>query len=417
MLNRVWFFFFLISFIFIGYQALSGRADVLNLAVDGVFKSAKTSAEIAVGLIGVMTLWMGLMRLGEKAGLIAYLSKISQPLLSKLMPEVPKNHPAFGSVTVALTANMLSLYNASTPMGIKAMQDLQSLNSNKEVASNAQIVFLALKCSSLSIVPVNVFLLRAQFGAEAPADIFIPILLASFCSTIVALFCVAVAQKLSIVNGVMLIYIGTLLTVFLGVIVYLLTLSAHQLGTFSGMAGNGALLLLIFSFVLIAGFKKVSVYDEFVEGAKEGFHQSIKLIPYLVAMLMAIGLLRSSGVLEYFISIIADLASFFTSDLRFIDALPTAMMKFFSGSGAKALMIESMQHYGVDSFSGRLAAIFNECTETTFYILAVYLGAVGIKEGRHVLACSLIGNVAGIIAAIFVCYWFYGTVLEKNGFY
>ena len=408
MLNRVWFFFFVSSVIFILYQFALGEIDVLSRAVDGIFKSAKTSAEIAIGLVGVMTLWMGLMKLAEKAGLITLLSKASQPILSRLMPEVPKNHPAFGTVTVALTANMLSLYNASTPMGIKAMEDLQALNPKKDTITEAQIVFLALKCSSLAIVPVNVFLLRSQMGAIAPADIFIPILLASFCSTIVALICVVIAQKLPLINSLLLLYLGAILASFFGVISFLLTLSAQELSSISTQAGNGLLLLMIFSFVLVAGVKGVAVYDEFIEGAKEGFKQSITLIPYLVAMLMAIGLLRSSGIFDLFISVIAQFVSFFNGDTRFIEALPTAMMKPFSGSGAKALMIESMQHNGVDSFSGRLSAIFNECTETTFYILAIYLGAVGIKKGRHVLSCCLVADIAGIIASIFVCYWFYG---------
>ena len=408
MLNRVWLVFFVVSFIFIVYKVLIGAPQVLTASVDGIFSSAKTSAQIAIGLIGVMSLWMGLMKVGEKAGLIRFLSKISQPLLSKLMPEIPKNHPAFGSVTIAFSANMLSLYNASAPMGIKAMQDLHELNPNKDTASNAQIVFLVLKSSALSIVPVNVFLFRSQMGAAAPADIFIPILLASLCTTVVALLCLAIVQRLPLMNSIALLYIGAGIAVITGGISYLLTLTATQLGTVSTLTGNGILLLMIFSFVLMAGIRNKPVYDDFVEGAKEGFQQAIKLIPYLVAMLMAIALLRSSGVLDGAVLLISKIVGLFTNDLRFVDALPTALMRPFSGSGARALMIESMQHYGVDSFAARLSAMFNECTETTFYILAMYLGAVGIKRSRHALACCLISDVIGIISAIFICYWFYG---------
>ena len=408
MLNRVWLLFFAVSFLFTIYRVFIGEPDVLTTSVDAIFASAKTSAKIAIGLIGVMSLWMGLMKVGEKAGLIHFFSKISQPILSKMMPEIPRNHPAFGSVTIAFSANFLSLYNASAPMGIKAMQDLQQLNPNKETASNAQIVFLVLKSSALSIVPVNVFLFRSQMGAASPADIFIPIILASLCTTVIALLCLAVVQRLPLMNAISLLYIGCGIAIVGGGIAYLLTLSATQLGKVSTLTGNGILLLMVFSFVLVAGIKNKPVYDDFVEGAKDGFHQAIKLIPYLVAMLMAIGLLRSSGVLDDAVMLIAKVVGLFTSDLRFVDALPTALMRPFSGSGARALMLESMQHYGVDSFAGRLSAMFNECTETTFYILAMYLGAVGIKRSRHALACCLISDVAGIISAILICYWFYG---------
>ncbi len=408
MLNRVWLVFFSVSFIFIVFRVFAGEPEVLTESVDGIFSGAKTSAQIAIGLIGVMSLWMGLMKVGERAGLVRFFSRISQPLLSKLMPEIPENHPAFGSVTIAFSANMLSLYNASTPMGIKAMQDLQELNPDKDTASNAQIVFLVLKSSAMSVVPVNVFLFRSQMGAPAPADIFIPILLASLCTTVTALFCLAAVQRLPLISSVALVYTGAGIAAVTGAIAYLLTLSASQLGTVSALTGNGILLLMVFSFVLMAGFRKKPVYDDFVEGAKEGFRQAIKLIPYLVAMLTAIALLRSSGVLDNAVSLISSLAGLFTTDLRFVDALPAALMRPFSGSGARALMIESMQHYGVDSFTARLSAMFNECTETTFYILALYLGAVGIKHSRHALACCLISDAAGIISAIVICYWFYG---------
>nr|WP_282446650.1 nucleoside recognition domain-containing protein [Shewanella sp. 1CM18E] len=389
-------------------QLLTGQTQVLSQSVDAIFSSAKLAAEIALGLVGVLSLWMGLMRVGEKAGVVAVFSRMFEPLLSKLMPEVPRGHPAYGSVTMNLTANMLGLDNAATPLGLKAMQDLQTLNPNKHVATNAQILFLVLNTSSITLVPVTVFLYRAQQGAAAPADIFLPILLATTASTLAGLTIVALVQRLSLLNAVVLAYAGVILSSIIGLVFYLSTLTVTAIGEVSTALGNGILLLLIFSFVLVAGIRKVAVYDEFIEGAKEGFAQSIKLIPYLLAMLLAIALLRASGALDYLLQIIAGFVAFAGGDVRFVDAMPTAIMKPFSGSGARAMMLETMQHYGVDSFAGRLAAILQGSTETTFYVLAVYFGAVGIRNGRHALACGLFADLAGIIAAILVCYQFYG---------
>nr|WP_275973953.1 nucleoside recognition domain-containing protein [Shewanella pneumatophori] len=389
-------------------QLLTGQIQVLSESVDAIFSSAKLAAEIALGLVGVLSLWMGLMRVGEKAGVVAVFSRMFEPLLSKLMPEVPRGHPAYGSVTMNLTANMLGLDNAATPLGLKAMQDLQTLNPNKHVATNAQILFLVLNTSSITLVPVTVFLYRAQQGAAAPADIFLPILLATTVSTLAGLTIVALVQRLSLLNAVVLAYAGVILSSLIGLVFYLSTLTVTAIGEVSTALGNGILLLLIFSFVLVAGIRKVAVYDEFIEGAKEGFSQSIKLIPYLLAMLLAIALLRASGALDYLLQIIAGIIAFAGGDVRFVDAMPTAIMKPFSGSGARAMMLETMQHYGVDSFAGRLAAILQGSTETTFYVLAVYFGAVGIRNGRHALACGLFADLAGIIAAILVCYQFYG---------
>nr|WP_275660411.1 nucleoside recognition domain-containing protein [Shewanella sp. Isolate13] len=389
-------------------EVLTGHTQILSESVSAIFSSSKLAAEIALGLIGVLSLWMGLMRVGEKAGVVAVFSKMFEPLLSKLMPEVPRGHPAFGSVTMNLTANMLGLDNAATPLGLKAMQDLQTLNPNKSVATNAQILFLVLNTSSITLVPVTVFLYRAQQGAAAPADVFLPILLATTASTLAGLTAVALVQRLSLINMVVLGYAGIILSSIIGLVFYLSTLTVAAIGEVSTGLGNGILLLLIFSFVLVAGMRKVAVYDEFIEGAKEGFGQSIKLIPYLLAMLLAIALLRASGALDYLLQLIAGLVAFAGGDVRFVDAMPTAIMKPFSGSGARAMMLETMQHYGVDSFAGRLAAILQGSTETTFYVLAVYFGAVGIRNGRHALACGLFADLAGIIAAIMVCYQFYG---------
>ncbi len=389
-------------------RLMSGDATVLNESVTAMFDSAKLAAEIALGLIGVLTLWMGLMRLGEKAGVVAAIAWVFEPLLSKLMPEVPKGHPAYGSVTMNLTANMLGLDNAATPLGLKAMADLQSLNPDKKTATNAQILFLVLNTSSVTLVPVTVFLYRAQQGAADPADIFLPILLSTLGSTLAGLSVVALVQRIRLLDWVVLGYGAILLGGLSAGVMYLLTLGAERIGEVSAMLGNGLLLGIIFAFVLVALLRRVAVYDEFIEGAKSGFEQSVRLIPYLLAMLLAIALLRASGALDYLLGVIAALVSHMGMDGRFIDALPTALMKPLSGSGARAMMLETMAHYGVDSFAGRLAAIFQGSTETTFYVLAVYFGAVGIRNGRHALACGLFADLAGICTAIVVCYWFYG---------
>ncbi|MFB2685080.1 nucleoside recognition domain-containing protein [Shewanella mangrovisoli] len=408
MLNRVWLVFFLTSLLAMAVQLFNGHIEVLANAVEALFASAKLAAEIALGLVGVLSLWMGLMRIGEKAGVVGAIAFVFEPLLRRLMPEVPKGHPAFGSMTMNLTANVFGLDNAATPLGLKAMQDLQSLNPVKTVATNAQILFLVLNTSSVTLVPVTVFLYRAQQGAAAPADIFLPILLATSASTLAGLLIVAVVQRLSLFNAVVLGYGAVLLSALVASGFYLMTLTADAIGTVSTALGNGVLLLLVFSFVLVAGVRKVAIYDEFIEGAKAGFNQSIQLIPYLLAMLLAIGLLRASGALDYLLQLIASGVSLFGFDTRFVDAMPTALMKPFSGSGARAMMLETMAHHGVDSFAGRLAAIFQGSTETTFYVLAVYFGSVGIRHGRHALACGLTADFAGICAAIAVCYWFYG---------
>ncbi len=389
-------------------RLMSGDAAVLNESVTAMFDSAKLAAEIALGLIGVLTLWMGLMRLGEKAGVVAAIAWVFEPLLSKLMPEVPRGHPAYGSVTMNLTANMLGLDNAATPLGLKAMADLQSLNPDKKTATNAQILFLVLNTSSVTLVPVTVFLYRAQQGAADPADIFLPILLSTLGSTLAGLSVVALVQRIRLLDWVVLGYGAILLGGLSAGVMYLLTLGAERIGEVSAMLGNGLLLGIIFAFVLVALLRRVAVYDEFIEGAKSGFEQSVRLIPYLLAMLLAIALLRASGALDYLLGVIAALVSHMGMDGRFIDALPTALMKPLSGSGARAMMLETMAHYGVDSFAGRLAAIFQGSTETTFYVLAVYFGAVGIRNGRHALACGLFADLAGICTAIAVCYWFYG---------
>ncbi|MCL2914199.1 hypothetical protein L2725_10515 [Shewanella corallii] len=408
MLNRIWWFFFVIAALAVAVQLGMGNTQVLTEVSAALFSSAELAAQIALGLVGVLSLWMGLMRLGEKGGMVAAIARITEPLLSRLMPEVPKGHPAYGSITMNLTANMLGLDNAATPLGLKAMHDLQSLNPDKQTATNAQILFLVLNTSSVTLVPVAVFLYRAQQGAANPADVFLPILLATSASTLAGLLVVALVQRIKLFDAVIMGYGALLIGALMATVFYLGTLSAQMIGEVSTVLGNGVLIALVFAFVLVAGVRKVAIYDEFIEGAKDGFSQAIQLIPYLLAMLLAIALLRASGALDLLLSVIAHFVQWLGGDTRFVDALPTALMKPFSGSGARAMMLETMNHHGVDSFAGRLAAIFQGSTETTFYVLAVYFGAVGIRNGRHALACGLTADLAGIIAAIGVCYWFYG---------
>ncbi|WP_372940381.1 nucleoside recognition domain-containing protein [Shewanella sp.] len=408
MLNRVWLLFFIVAAVAIIIQLFGGNNEVLSETVTALFASAKLAADISLGLIGVLALWMGLMQIGEKAGVVSLFARLFEPLLSKLMPEVPRGHVAYGSISMNLTANILGLDNAATPLGLKAMHDLQSLNPIKTVATNAQILFLVLNTSSVTLVPVTVFLYRAQQGAPNPADVFLPILLATSASTIVGLLVVATVQRISLFNSVILAYAGLIIGSLMAGVAYLVTLSVDAIGQISMVLGNGILLILIFSFIMAAGYRKIAVYDEFVEGAKQGFNQAITLIPYLIAMLLAIGVLRASGALDYALQLLASIVNGFGWDTRFIDAMPTALMKPFSGSGARAMMLETMDHHGVDSFAGRLAAILQGSTETTFYVLAVYFGSVGIRNGRHALSCGLAADAAGISAAIGVCYWFYG---------
>nr|WP_283164280.1 nucleoside recognition domain-containing protein [Shewanella corallii] len=407
-MNRIWWFFFVIAALAVAVQLGMGNTQVLTEVSAALFSSAELAAQIALGLVGVLSLWMGLMRLGEKGGMVAAIARITEPLLSRLMPEVPKGHPAYGSITMNLTANMLGLDNAATPLGLKAMHDLQSLNPDKQTATNAQILFLVLNTSSVTLVPVAVFLYRAQQGAANPADVFLPILLATSASTLAGLLVVALVQRIKLFDAVIMGYGALLIGALMATVFYLGTLSAQMIGEVSTVLGNGVLIALVFAFVLVAGVRKVAIYDEFIEGAKDGFSQAIQLIPYLLAMLLAIALLRASGALDLLLSVIAHFVQWLGGDTRFVDALPTALMKPFSGSGARAMMLETMNHHGVDSFAGRLAAIFQGSTETTFYVLAVYFGAVGIRNGRHALACGLTADLAGIIAAIGVCYWFYG---------
>jgi len=409
MLHRIWLSFFVIGFLSALYQWLGlGDADVFQRIIKSTFDMASLSVELSIGLVGVLSLWLGIAALGEASGLMAKLARALSPLFTRLMPEVPKGHPAIGSMTLNLSANVLGLDNAATPLGLKAMQDLQSLNPKPDTASNAQILFLVLNTSSVTLFPITVLLYRAQLGAVDPASVFIPILLATSCSTLAGLLVTAWVQKIKLWDTVVLGYLALIMGSLFAVIAYFATLSAEQLQQSSSLVSNLMIFSIIMLFLLVAHYKKVNVYDTFIEGAKKGFQVAIDIIPFLLAMLVAIGIFRASGALDVAIDSVRDVVVMAGWDTRFVDALPTAMMKPLSGSGARAMMVETMNTHGVDSFQGLLSATIQGSTETTFYVLAVYFGSVGIRHGRHALACGLTADIAGIVSAIFIAYWFYG---------
>jgi spore maturation protein SpmA len=409
MLNWLWLGFFVVAAIAGLSRWLVGDDPAVFAAmVESLFAMAKLSVEIMVLLFGTLTLWLGLLRIAEKAGLVDALARMLGPLFARLMPEVPRGHPALGLITMNFAANGLGLDNAATPIGLKAMRALQTLNPSSTTASNAQILFLVLNASSLTLLPVTIFMYRAQQGAPDPTLVFLPILLATSASTLVGLLSVALMQRLRLWDPVVLAYLipgALLLGSFMAV---LATMSATALAALSSLAGNLTLFGIIMLFLLLGALKKVAVYEEFVEGAKEGFDVAKSLLPYLVAMLCAIGVLRASGALEFGLDGIRWLVEVVGWDTRFVDALPTALVKPFSGSAARAMLIETMQTQGVDSFAALVAATIQGSTETTFYVLAVYFGAVGIQRVRHAVGCALLAEFAGVVAAIFVCYWFFG---------
>lgn len=408
MLNHLWLSFFLLSFISCLYQFfILGNAAIFSTVMDALFAMAQTSVNIALGLIGVMCVWLGFFRIAEQSRLVDIIGRALAPLFAHLMPDVPRNHPAQSAITMNLAANMLGLDNAATPMGIKAMQELQKLNPTPQRASNAQILFLVLNTSAVTLLPVTIFMYRGQAGSASPTDVFLPILIATCCSTIAGLLAVSWLQKIKLYHPVIMAYALAAMTLMASLLFGLSSMSSDQITAFSSLSANIILLAFIMCILLYGFCKKRPIYEDFIDGAKEGFHTAIQLIPYLVAMLIAIAVLRASGVLDLMISGIAALISLFGLPTDFVAALPTGLMKPFSGSGARAMMLESFQHYGVDSFIGRLSSIMQGSTETTFYVLAVYFGAVGIRHGRHAVACGLLADVAGITASIFCAYWFF----------
>jgi spore maturation protein SpmA len=408
MLAHLWFAFFAVSFFSACYQWLiNGQSDIFSALVQSTFEMAGLSVEIAIGLIGVLALWLGFFKVAERAGMIKVLSRVLEPLFLKLMPDVPRGHPSHGSITMNVAANILGLDNAATPMGLKAMQDLQSLNPDKESASNAQILFLVLNTSSLTLLPITIFMYRAQQGSTDPTAVFLPILMATGASTLTGLLAVAYVQKINLLDKTIALYFSALAILLAVLASFLVSQPADEIAATSSLLGNFILFSIIMLFLSAGWFKKIDVYDAFIEGAKEGFEIAIKLIPYLLAMLVAIGLLRSSGVLDSLLSAFESFFILLGFNTDFIQALPTAFMKPLSGSGARAMMLETMNTFGVDSFAATVSAILQGSTETTFYVLAVYFGSVGIKRVRHALTCALLADLAGITAAIMAGYWFF----------
>lgn len=410
MLNGLWLGFFVVAAISALAQWLvGGNAGVFAAMVESIFAMAKLSVEVMVLLFGTLTLWLGFLNIAEKAGIVDWLGKILAPLFHRLMPEVPRGHPALGLITLNFAANALGLDNAATPIGLKAMRSLQELNPSQTIASNAQILFLVLNASSLTLLPVTIFMYRAQQGAADPTMVFLPILLATSASTMVGLLSVAFMQRLKLWDPVVLAYLIPGALLLGGFMAVLAGLSVAALSSLSSVLGNVTLFGIIMLFLVIGALRKVKVYETFVEGAKEGFDVAKNLLPYLVAMLCAVGVLRASGALDLILEGIRHGIQWLGMDTRFVDALPTALVKPFSGSAARAMLIETMKTQGVDSFPALVAATIQGSTETTFYVLAVYFGAVGIQRARHAVGCALLAEFAGVVAAIAVCYWFFGS--------
>ena len=408
-LNYIWIAFFLIAFIIATFRLVFlGDTEIFPEIINSTFSSSKTAFEISLGLTGVLSLWLGIMKIGEKGGVIALFSRLLSPIFTKLFPDIPKGHPVTGSIFMNLAANMLGLDNAATPLGLKAMEGLQELNPKKDTASNPMIMFLVLNTSGLTLIPISILVYRAQMGAAQPTDVFVPILLATFFSTLTGIIAVSIYQRINLLNRTILLFLGGMSLVVAGIIYAFTQLSRTEIDTYSTTGANVFLFLIIIGFIVAGLRKKVNVYDAFVEGAKEGFSTAVRIIPYLIAILVAIGVFRASGAMDYLIEGIESAVKLCGVNSDFVGGLPTAIMKPLSGSGARGLMVDAMTTYGADSFVGRLACIFQGSTDTTFYILAVYFGSVGIAKTRHAVPCGLIADAAGIIAAIFICYLFFG---------
>lgn len=407
-LNYIWIFFFGAAFLVALYRLLlEGDTEVFGAMIKATFDMSKTGFEISLGLTGVLTLWMGIMKIGERGGAVGIMSRVISPFFRRLFPGLPKDSPAHGSIMMNLAANMLGLDNAATPMGLKAMQQMQEVNGRKDTASNAQIMFLVLNTSGLTIVPVSIMVYRAQLGAANPTDIFIPILIATYFSTMAGLISVALYQRINLFDKVILAYLGGVSALIAGVIWYFSSLDKEALTVASNLASNMILFFIIISFIGMAAWKRINVYNAFIDGAKGGFGTAIKIIPYLIAILVAIGVFRASGAMEMVMAGIERMVLAMGFNADWVDALPTALMKPLSGSGARGMMVDTMKTFGADSFVGRLACTFQGAADTTFYIIAVYFGAVGVKNTRYAIPCGLIADLAGVIAAIVVAYLFF----------
>ena len=407
-LNYIWIAFFVIAFIVALVRLIFwGDFEVFPAMMDSTFSSSKTAFEISLGLTGVLSLWLGVMKIGEKGGVVSVLARLLSPLFVRLFPDVPKGHPVTGSIFMNIAANMLGLDNAATPLGLKAMEQLQEINPRKDTASNPMIMFLVLNTSGLTLIPVSILVYRAQMGAAQPTDVFIPILLATFFSTIMGVLITSLYQHINLFNRTIILTLGGACVLVSAVIWGFSRLDGETMNIVSTTVANILLMMIIMAFILAGVFKKVNVYDAFIEGAKDGFTTAIRIIPYLVAILVGIGVFRASGAMDYVIQGIGSLVEACGIDSDFVAALPTAMMKPLSGSGARGMMVDAMTTYGADSFVGRLSCVFQGSTDTTFYILAVYFGSVGIRYTRHAVACGLLADLAGIIAAIFISYLFF----------
>ncbi len=408
-LNYIWLAFFLTAFAVASVRLIFfGDTTVFPDIINSTFASSKTAFEISLGLTGVLSLWLGIMKIGEMGGVVNWFARILSPLFSKLFPDIPKGHPVTGSIFMNLAANMLGLDNAATPLGLKAMEGLQELNPRKDTASNPMIMFLVLNTSGLTIIPISIMVYRAQMGAAQPTDVFVPILLATFFSTLAGIITVSLYQRINLLNRTILLFLGGASLFIAGIIWFFTTLSRQQIDTYSTTTANVFLFVIIIGFIIAGMRKRINVYDAFVEGAKEGFTTAVRIIPYLVAILVGIGVFRASGCMDYLIRGVAKLTELCSINSDFVGALPTALMKPLSGSGARGLMVDAMSTYGADSFIGRMACVFQGSTDTTFYILAVYFGSVGITRTRHAVPCGLLADLAGVLAAIFICYLFFG---------
>ncbi|MCR5818434.1 MAG: spore maturation protein [Prevotella sp.] len=407
-LNYIWIAFFVVAFIVALIRLVFfGDFDVFPAMMDSTFASSKTAFEISLGLTGVLSLWLGIMKIGERGGLVNALARLLSPVFVRLFPDIPKGHPVTGSIFMNISANMLGLDNAATPLGLKAMEQLQELNTKKDTASNPMIMFLVLNTSGLTLIPISIMVYRAQMGASQPTDIFIPILLATFFSTLAGIIITSLYQRINLINRTLLLTLGGACVVVAGIIWGFSQLDSLMMNRVSTTVANILLMTIIIGFIVAGMRKKVNVYDSFIEGAKEGFQTAVRIIPYLVAILVAIGVFRASGAMDMLISGIQRAVEASGIDSEWVGALPTALMKPLSGSGARGMMVDAMTTYGADSFIGRLSCVFQGSTDTTFYILAVYFGSVGIRYTRHAVACGLLADLAGIISAIGICYFFF----------
>ncbi len=407
-LNYIWIAFFLVAFVMALVKfVFMGDFDVFPAMMNSTFDSSKTAFEISLGLTGVLSLWLGVMKVGEKGGMVNALARLLSPVFCKLFPDIPKGHPVTGSIFMNIAANMLGLDNAATPLGLKAMEQLQQLNTKKDTATNPMIMFLVLNTSGLTLIPVSIMVYRAQLGAAQPTDVFIPILLATFFSTLAGIIVTSLYQHINLLNKVMLLTLGGVSLLVAAIIWGFGQLDKDQMNIVSTTVANILLMTIIVGFILAGMRKKVNVYDAFIEGAKEGFNTAVRIIPYLVAILVGIGVFRASGAMDMLIGAVKWFVEILGGNTDFVGALPTALMKPLSGSGARGMMVDAMTTYGADSFVGRLSCIFQGSTDTTFYILAVYFGSVGVRYTRHAVACGLLADLAGVLAAIAICYMFF----------